>query len=355
MCYHWLMAREQEGEQAEVVPGEGVASGDGLSRPAHDLLGKVPGSEGPGGSDSVRTVLVAFGANVLIALAKSVAAVMTGSASILAEAAHSWADAGNEIFLLIANRRSRRPPDVLHPLGHGREAYVWSLFAALGLFIAGAAVSVTHGIQELVTPEPAGQFVVGYVVLAVSFVLEGISFLQSARQARSEAESLQRDLLEHVLATSDPTLRAVFVEDAAALTGLLIATVGLAAHQLTGSSIPDAIGSILVGLLLAWVALLLINQNRRFLVGQEADPRVRAAALQALLEAPEVARVTYLRLEIVGPRLISVIGDVDLTGDDTESHVAVRLRALEARVSASPAVAGAVLSLSAPDEPTLVV
>jgi cation diffusion facilitator family transporter len=280
---------------------------------------------------------------------------MTGSASILAEAAHSWADAGNEIFLLIANRRSRRPPDVLHPLGHGREAYVWSLFAALGLFIAGAAVSVTHGIQELVTPEPAGQFVVGYVVLAVSFVLEGISFLQSARQARSEAESLQRDLIEHVLATSDPTLRAVFVEDAAALTGLLIATAGLAAHQLTGSSIPDAIGSILVGLLLAWVALLLINQNRRFLVGQEADPRVRAAALQALLEAPEVARVTYLRLEIVGPRLISVIGDVDLTGEDTESHVAVRLRALEARVSASPAVAGAVLSLSAPDEPTLVV
>ncbi|WP_344112389.1 cation transporter [Kribbella alba] len=349
------MAHEQESEQAEVVPGEGVASGGGLSRPAHDLLGKVPGSEGPGGSDSVTTVLVAFGANVLIALAKSVAAVMTGSASILAEAAHSWADAGNEIFLLIANRRSRRPPDVLHPLGHGREAYVWSLFAALGLFIAGAAVSVTHGVQELVTPEPAGQFVVGYVVLAVSFVLEGISFLQSARQARSEAESLQRDLIEHVLATSDPTLRAVFVEDAAALTGLLIATAGLAAHQLTGSSIPDAIGSILVGLLLAWVALLLINQNRRFLVGQEADPRLRAAALQALLEAPEVARVTYLRLEIVGPRLISVIGDVDLTGDDTESHVAVRLRALEARVSASPAVAGAVLSLSAPDEPTLVV
>jgi hypothetical protein len=107
--------------------------------------------------------------------------------------------------------------------------------------------------------------------------------------------------------------------------------------------------------LLAVVALVLINRNRRFLVGQEADPRVRAATIQALLDAPEVARVTYLRLEIVGPRMVSVIGDVDLTGDDTESHLAVRLRALEARISASPAVAGAVLSLSAPDEPTLVV
>ena len=298
-------------------------------------------------------MLVAFGANLLIAVAKSAAAALTGSASLVAEAAHSWADTGNEIFLLIADRRSRRPPDLAHPFGHGREAYVWSLFAAIGLFVAGAAVSVTYGVLELIHPEPAAHFAVGYAVLAVSFVLEAISFRQSVRQARPEAQSMQRDLIEHVLATSDPTLRAVFAEDSAALIGLLIAAAGLAAHQLTGSPVPDAAGSILVGVLLAVVAVVLINRNRRFLVGQEADPRVRAAALQALLDAPEVARVTYLRLEIVGPRMVSVIGDVDLTGDDTESHLAIRLRALEARISASPAVAGAVLSLSAPDEPTL--
>jgi divalent metal cation (Fe/Co/Zn/Cd) transporter len=124
---------------------------------------------------------------------------------------------------------------------------------------------------------------------------------------------------------------------------------------LTGSPVPDAAGSILVGVLLAVVAIVLINRNRRFLIGQDADPRVRAAAIQALLNEPEVARVTYLRLEIVGPRMVSVVGDVDLTGDDTESHLAVRLRALEARICASPAVAGTVLSLSAPDEPSLAV
>jgi hypothetical protein len=101
------------------------------------------------------------------------------------------------------------------------------------------------------------------------------------------------------------------------------------------------------------VAVVLINRNRRFLVGQEADPRIRAAVLQALLDLPEVARVTYLRLEVVGPRMISVVGDVDLSGDDAESRVAVRLRALEAKIRASPAVADALLSLSAPDEPTL--
>jgi cation diffusion facilitator family transporter len=278
---------------------------------------------------------------------------VTGSASILAEAAHSWADAGNEVFLLVANRRSRRPPDPAHPFGHGREAYVWSLLAALGLFVAGAAVSVTHGVQELLHPEPATDFLVGYVVLAVSFLLEGISFLRSIRQARPAAELLERDLIEQVMATSDPTLRAVFAEDAAALLGLVIAAIGLGAHEVTGSSVPDAAGSILVGLLLAAVASYLIDRNRAFLLGEEADPRIRSAVIRALLQEPEVARVTYLRLEFVGPRTVSVIGDVDLTGDDTESHVAVRLRALEAKIAASPVVAGAVLSLSAPDEPSL--
>jgi len=318
-----------------------------------ELFGRL--SQASRTSASRTTVLVAFTANLLVAVAKSAAAVITGSASILAEAAHSWADTGNQIFLLVANRRSRRPPDRAHPLGHGREAYVWSLLAALGLFVAGAAVSVTHGVQELINPEPATDFVVGYIVLAVSFVLEGISFLQSVRQAKPAAALLERDLIEQVMATSDPTLRAVFAEDSAALIGLVIAAVGLGAHQATGSPTPDAAGSILIGVLLAIVAVFLINRNRQFLVGEEADPRIRAAILRALLAQPEVARVTHLRLEFVGPRIVSVIGDVDLMGDDTEPHVAVRLRALEAKISASPAVAGAVLSLSAPDEPSLTV
>ena len=148
------MAREQGGEQ---VPAPAAA--EGVARGSRDLFTSVPLLRGAAdASESLTTVLVALGANVLIAVAKSAAAVVTGSASLVAEAAHSWADSGNEIFLLIANRRARRPPDSAHPLGHGREAYVWSLFAALGIFVAGAAVSVTHGIQELIHPEPAEHF-----------------------------------------------------------------------------------------------------------------------------------------------------------------------------------------------------
>jgi cation diffusion facilitator family transporter len=342
------MARERGSDDA---PAPAAAEGTAGGSPG--LLKSVPSLGGPGGSESLTTVLVAFAANVLIAVAKTAAAAVTGSASLVAEAAHSWADTGNEIFLLIANRRSLRPADQAHPFGHGREAYVWSLFAALGLFVAGAAVSVTYGILELAHPEPASYFAVGYAVLAVSFVFEGISFRQSVRQAKAEAEVMRRDLIEHVLVTSDPTLRAVFAEDSAALVGLLIAAVGLGAHQVTGSVIPDAAGSILVGALLAVVAVVLINRNRQSLVGEEADPQVRAAAVRALLDAPEVARVTYLRLEIVGPRMVLLVAAVDLTGDDTESTLAVRLRALEAKICVSPAVAGAVLTLSAPDDPTL--
>jgi cation diffusion facilitator family transporter len=306
-----------------------------------------------GSSQSVKTVVVAFVADVLIAVAKTLAAVVTASASLLAEAAHSWADAGNDVFLFVANRRSRRPADDAHPLGFGREAYVWALLAALGLFAAGGAVSVAHGVQELMNPRPATSYVVGYVVLAVSFVLEGISLMRSVRQAKPTADLFERDLIEQVTATSDPILRTVFAEDSAALIGLVIAATGLAAEQLTGSATLDAVGSILVGLLLAVVAAQLVRRNRDFLVGEEVDPRVRAAVIHALLAQSEVARVTYVRLEIVGPGTVSVVGDVDLVGDDTESNVAVRLRALEAKIAASPAVAGAVLSLSAPDEPSL--
>ena len=230
-----------------------------------------------------------------------------------------------------------------------------ALFAALGLFLAGGAVSITYGANELRAPTPVENVTGGYVVVGISFVVEGVSFLRSVSQARREAKALQRDLIEHLLATSNPALRAVFAEDAAALVGLLLAAAGLGVRQLTGSATPDAVGAILIDVLLTVVAVVLINRNRRFLVGEEADPGVRAAVLQVLLDLLEVARVTYLRLEVVGPRMISVVGDVDLSGDDVESRVAVRLRALEGRINASPAVVGAVLSLSAPDEPDLTV
>jgi cation diffusion facilitator family transporter len=304
------------------------------------------------GSESTLTVLVAFGANIAIAVAKTVAAVVSGSASMLAEAAHSWSDTGNEVFLLIANRRSARPADDSRPLGYGREAYVWSLLAALGLFVVGASVSIWHGISELIANEQTEgrDYALAYAVLAISFVLEGTSFLRAVRQLRAEAHRLDRDLLAHALATSDPTVRAVFAEDAAALVGIVIAAAGIGMHEFTGVAAWDAVGSILVGVLLGVVAVVLIDRNRRFLTGEPGSPDLQAAALARLEQLPDVAAVRYLRLEFIGPKQLFVVASVDLTGDDVESSVARRLRRLEHEVETFPFVVDAVLTVSEPDE-----
>ncbi|MEY1672776.1 cation diffusion facilitator family transporter [Gordonia sp. ABKF26] len=310
--------------------------------------------ESGGPSESFLTVVIAFVSNLLIAVAKTGAAMITGSASLVAEAAHSWADTGNEILLLVAERRAHRPRDSTHPQGYGREAYIWSMFAAFGLFAVGAAVSVQHGISELLSPEPATDYGIAYAVLAVAAVLEGISFVRSYQQAKRGAVKRRIGLLRQVFRTSDPTLRAVFAEDAAALIGLAIAFVGVLLHQVTGSSTYDAIGSILVGVLLGIVAIVLINQNRRFLLGQAVDDAVQRRVLRDLLAHSNIDRVTYLHVEYTGPVQLFLVAAVDFAGDDAESSVAVALRELENELERDPRITEAVLTLSAPGDVDLV-
>ncbi|MGW5139214.1 cation diffusion facilitator family transporter [Nocardia beijingensis] len=305
------------------------------------------------GGESTRTVIVAFGANVAVAVAKTVAATLSGSASMVAEAAHSWADTGNQVFLLVANRRSTRTADAKRPLGYGREAYVWSLLAAVGLFVAGAAVSVWHGITELLHEGGGGQdYAIAYLVLGIAFLLEGTSWLQATRQLGGEAESFHQDILEYVLETSDPTLRAVFAEDSAALIGIVIAFAGMGLHQLTGAAVWDALGSVLVGVLLGVIAVVLIDRNRRFLTGEPASPELRAAAAARIEELPEVAAVRFVRLEYVGPRQVFLVASVDLVGDPAESSIALTLRSLERELERNPHIADAVLTIAAPEDDT---
>ena len=304
------------------------------------------------GGDSTLTVVVAFAANLAVAVAKSFAAVVSGSASMVAEAVHSWADAGNEVFLLIATRRSTRQADRRRPLGYGREAYVWSLLAAVGLFVVGAAVSIWHGVTELLHGEEGAEdYRIAYVVLAIAFVLEGVSWLQAIRQLRSDARAFDSDVLRYAFETSDPTVRAVFAEDSAALIGIVIAFGGILLHQLTGDVVWDAVGSILVGLLLAVVAVVLINRNRIFLTGEGGPPRLQQALSERLAGFPEVAGVRFLRPEFIGPKQIFVIASVDLVGDAVESSIARTLRMLEHRFEDSaPEIIEVVLTVSEPDE-----
>jgi len=302
-------------------------------------------------TESTFTVFVAFAANLAVAVAKTVAAVISGSASMTAEAAHSWADTGNQGFLIVANRRSSRPPDAERPLGYGGEAYVWSLLAAVGLFVVGGSLSVWRGVTELIHGESSAEnYLIAYIVLGIAFVLESMSLLQAVRQLGGEAREFDRDLLAHVLQTSDPTTRAVFAEDTAALIGIVIAVAGIGLHQLTGNAVWDGIGSILVGLLLGAVAVLLIDRNRRFLVGQPASPQLREAVIARLQQLPEVTAVRFVRLVFVGPKQLFLVASVDLVGDAAESRVATTLRELETTLQAEPYIVDAVLTIAEPDE-----
>lgn len=305
------------------------------------------------GNESLLTVLVALVANGLLAIAKSVAAAATGSAAMVAEAAHSWADTGNEVFLVIAERSGSRPRDEEHPRGYGRATYAWSMIAAFGLFTAGAVVSIWHGISQLTSETEETSFLVNYVVLGIAFVLEGISFVQASRQVRGASRRFEMHPLRYVAQTSSPTLRAVFFEDFAALLGILLAAVGIGLHQLTGEAIYDALASIAIGLLLAWVAVFLIRRNMDYLLGEAPTAATRSRVIAGILDHPQVERLTYLHLEFVGPQRVFVVAAVDLVGDDTESHLAVRLRAVETDIERHPLIEDAVLTLAQPGEPSL--
>jgi cation diffusion facilitator family transporter len=263
-----------------------------------------------GAPDSLRTVVVALVTNLATALAKLVAALFSGSSAMWAAAFHAFADTGNEVLLLIAERRSGRPADEQHPLGHGRAAYFWALIASMAVFALGALLSVHQGIEWLLHQEQLLSFRVAYLILLISSVLDGASLIQARGQLRKEARALERTFREQLNLGSDPVVRAVFAEDAAALVGNLIAFMGIALHQTTGSAIPDGIAAILVGLLLGFVAFQLAKRNGDILIGGQAAATLRRKIGTMIAAQPGIVAVTELVVTFIGPRQAWVVARV---------------------------------------------
>ncbi|GAA0316553.1 cation diffusion facilitator family transporter [Streptomyces turgidiscabies] len=306
-----------------------------------DSMGSTAGRAADGTASADRrtrvTVLVALGANLLIAVAKAVGGLLTGSPALLSEAAHSVADSLNEVFLLAALRRSRRPADRRHPFGYGKERFFWSLLAAVGIFVMGGCFSFFQGVEAFTSDaeESFGGYVAGLVVLGVALIAEGASLARAVHQARGESAKGTGA----AGALRDPALRTVIAEDGTAVLGVTLAMVGMALHMVTGQVVWEASASLAIGVLLVCVAFWLGRDARAQLIGEAADPEVSREVRDLLAAQPEIDSVEALFTMKMGLDSTLVAARIDLVpGLDSERVEEVAVRIKRAVVHAVPEV-----------------
>jgi len=266
-------------------------------------------------ADSLRSILFALGANFAIALAKSVGAVYTGSASMLAEAIHSFADCANQALLIWGLKEAKRQVSPDHPLGHGRAIYFWSFIVALMLFSMGGLFSIYEGVHKLHDPEPVKYAWVAVAILTFGVAAESVSLWGALREINKERGEL--GLWQWFRTSRQSELLVIFGEDLAALGGLVLALGFISLAMITGNPMWDAIGSIGIGTLLVMVAILVGIEVKALLVGQSAEPQV-LVRLRAHLEAqPEVAQIYSLITQQLGSEImVAVKARMQPTGSD---------------------------------------
>ncbi|MFI2433406.1 cation diffusion facilitator family transporter [Streptomyces sp. NPDC018693] len=259
------------------------------------------------------TVLVALAANLLIAVAKAVGGLVAGSPALLSEAAHSVADSLNEVFLLAALRRSRRPADQRHPFGYGKERFFWSLLAAVGIFVMGGCFSFFQGVEALRggTQEHFRGYVAGLIVLGTALLAEGVSLVRALHQVRRQGG--------RTAGMRDPALRTVVAEDGTAVLGVTLAASGMVLHMVTGRVVWEAAASFAIGALLVLVAYRLGREARDQLIGEAADPEAGRRIRELLRAQPEIDSVEALYTMKTGTDSALVAARVDLVpGMDSE-------------------------------------
>jgi cation diffusion facilitator family transporter len=265
-------------------------------------------------------IIAAIVANIAIALTKLVAAIATGSSAMLSEAIHSMVDTGNGGLLLLGIRASRKPPDLEHPFGHGRELYFWTLIVAIAIFAVGCATSIYEGITHLISPHPIGDPFWNYVVLGSAFVFEGTSWVFGWRVFKLSKG--RRGVLEAIHKTKDPSSFMVFFEDSAALLGLVVAFVGILLGRLLNNPGIDAIASIIIGLILGVISFILAYESKGLLIGEGVDAETLHAIRRVVEADKDVAHVSRLLTLHFGPH--EVLLTLDLRFRDELSAVGVR-------------------------------
>jgi cation diffusion facilitator family transporter len=294
----------------------------------------------PGGGDSLISVMAALAANTAIAVAKGTAAVLTGSPALLAETLHTVADAGNEVLLWVALRRSGRPADDSHPFGYGPERYYWALLAAIGMFAVGGALSVWEGVNAILHPTELADFWVGVGVLVIALTLDGASRTVAARGLRRQAAERGVGVRQLLAETPDPTIITVYLEDSIDVLGAALALVALVLHRLTGSALPDALATLAIGLMLGYVAVKLSSRNRRLLANQGVPQRYVDLLRKRLSAAQGIHAVQSLQAVYLGPGEVLVTADVTMEPCQSgEALVAAIDRARDELLRDVPAIA----------------
>ncbi|MFI6293033.1 cation diffusion facilitator family transporter [Nonomuraea sp. NPDC050790] len=288
-------------------------------------------------SGGTKAIVAALAANLAIAVAKFVAFVFTGSSSMLAESIHSVADSGNQALLLIGGKRAQRERTKEHPFGYGRERYFYAFVVAVVLFTIGSAFSIYEGIHKLSSHDPLGNLNWAIGVLIFAIIAESFSFRTAIKE--SNAVRGKQGWVEFIRRSKSPELPVIVLEDLGALLGLIFALFGVSMAAITGDPVWDAVGTLMIGVLLGIIAIILAIETKSLLLGEGASPDVEVQIRTALQNAPEVTRVIHMRTLHLGPEELLVAAKIAVEHDDTAAEVARGIDEAEQRIRAAVPIA----------------
>lgn len=282
------------------------------------------------GDHSTSHIIQSLMVNLVIAAAKGVAALMTGSGSMVAETLHSFADCGNQLLLLLGVKKSRHAPTAAHPLGYGRALYFWSFMVALLLFSGGGVFSIYESIHKLQHPEPVGDMTVALAILGFSLALEGWATFKNVQELNVRRKG--RPFFRFLSDSKDSDLVVVFGENAAAVLGLGIALIAITLAAITGDGSWDAIGSLFIGVVLIGVAIFLAVEVKSLIIGEAADPEIAEAVAQTVAEVPQITRVLHVITIQQGPNEVLLVMKAGFTPGLSVEQVAHAINDFEDRL-----------------------
>lgn len=281
-------------------------------------------------SGGSKAIIAALLANVGIAITKFIAWALSGSSSMLAEGVHSLADSGNQLLLLLGNKRAKQAPDASHPFGYGRVRYVYAFVVAIVLFSVGGVFSIYEGIAKIREPHPLDLWWLPLAVLVVAIALESFSLRTAVRESRPIKG--QRSWGRFIKESKAPELPVVLLEDFAALIGLVIAFCGVGLTALTGNSVFDGVATVMIGVLLIIVAFVVGIEVKSLLVGEGASDEDVAKISAALLDSKDIGRVIHMKTLYLSPDEFMVGAKIDLAPSATMHEVSVIVNLAERRI-----------------------